>query len=105
VEAELDGKKFVYSIEIGFADVTKEQAVNLERLNVNGTPVFELADGKIHFFPNDSGSVAVPLQTNRSALHLSSLSNSDVRRFVSWLDHVHCFDIDAYGGGRGQREI
>lgn len=98
VEAELDGKKYEYRVEIGFAAVTKEQSVNLERLSVNGTPVFELADGKIHFFPNDSGSVAVPLQTNRSALHLSSLSNSDVRRFVSWLDHVHCFDIDAYPG-------
>ena len=42
--------------------------------------------------------MAVPLQTNRSALHLSLLSNSDVRRFVEWLDRVHCFDIDAYPG-------
>jgi predicted ATPase len=98
IEANLDGKPFEYRVEIGFAAVTKEQSVNLERLKVSGATVFELADGQIRFFPNDSSSMAVPLQTNRSALHLSLLSNSDVRRFVEWLDRVHCFDIDAYPG-------
>jgi predicted ATPase len=98
VEANLDGKAFEYRVEIGFAAPTKEQAVNLERLKVSGATVFELADGQIRFFPNDSSSMAVPLQTNRSALHLSLLSNTDVRRFVEWLDRVHCFDIDAYPG-------
>ena len=98
IEASLDGKQFEYRVEIAFAGVTKEQSVNLERLTVAGATVFELADGQIRFFPNDSGSMAVPLLTNRSALHLSVLSNSDVRRFVEWLDRVHCFDIDAYPG-------
>jgi len=98
LEAQLEGKKFEYRVEIGFAGATKEQVVNLERLKVGGTIVFELAEGKIRFFPSGSESVAVPLQTNRSALHLSLLSNSDVRRFVDWLGHVHCFDIDAYPG-------
>ncbi len=102
LEASLDGKPFEYRVEIGFAAVTKEQSVNLERLKVSGAIVFELADGQIRFFPNDSGSVAVPLRTNRSALHLSLLSNSDVRRFVDWLDRVHCFDIDAYPGQMGE---
>jgi hypothetical protein len=61
--------------------------------------VFQLAEGKIRFFPNTSESIAVPLQTNRSSLSLSVLSNNDVRRFVEWLcDHVHCFDIDPYPG-------
>jgi predicted ATPase len=98
IEANLDGKQFEYRVEMGFANVTREQSVNLERLTVQGETVFELADGQIRFFPSDSGSIAVPLQTNRSALHLSVLSNSDVRRFVEWLDRVHCFDIDAYPG-------
>ena len=98
LEAELDGKRFAYRVEIGFAGTTREQAVHLERLKVDGAVVFELAEGQIRFFPNESQSVAVPLETNRSALHLSLLSNSDVRRFVDWLDHVHCFDIDAYPG-------
>jgi hypothetical protein len=31
-------------------------------------------------------------------LHLSQLSNPGVRRFVEWLDRVHCFDIDPYPG-------
>jgi len=98
VDASLDGKLFEYRVEIGFAAVTKEPSVNLERLKVSGTTVFELADGRIRFFPSDSNSMSVPLQTNRSALHLSLLSNSDVRSFVEWLDRVHCFDIDAYPG-------
>lgn len=99
VEARLNGKRFEYRLELGYAEVTKEQTVALERLTVNGNTVFELAEGKIRFFPSASESVAVPLQTNRSALHLSVLSNEDVRRFVDWLNnHVHCFDIDAYPG-------
>jgi predicted ATPase len=98
IEASLDGQPFEYRVEIGFAGVSKEHSVSLERLRVSGATVFELAEGKIRFFPNDSASMAVPLQTNRSALHLSLLSNSDVRRFVGWFDQVHCFDIDAYPG-------
>jgi len=101
-EANLDGRPFEYRVEIGFANVTREQSVNLERLKVSGATVFELADGQIRFFPNDGSSMAVPLETNRSALQLSMLSNSDVRRFVEWLDRVHCFEIDAYPGTMGE---
>lgn len=99
LEAKLDGKRFEYRLELAYGEVTREQAVKLERLTVKGNVVFELAEGKIRFFPNSSESVAVPLQTNRSSLHLSVLSNDDVRRFVDWIsNHVHCFDIDAYPG-------
>jgi predicted ATPase len=56
-------------------------------------------DGKIRFFPNDSmQATALPLETTRSALHLSQLSNSHVRRFVEWMESVYCFRIDAYPG-------
>jgi predicted ATPase len=99
LDAELENKRFRYRLELSYAEISKEQTVALERLTVNGETVFELADGKIRFFPNASESVAVPLQTNRSALPLSILSNDDVRRFVDWLSHrVHCFDIDPYPG-------
>lgn len=98
VEALLDGKIFEYRVEVGSNTEIRQQSVNLERLKVSGATVFELADGLIRFFPNEGGSAAVPLQTIHSALHLSLLSNSDVRRFVEWLDCVHCFDIDAYPG-------
>jgi predicted ATPase len=98
IVANLDGKPFEYRVEIGFAGVTREKSVNLERLKVSGETVFELADGQIRFFRHDNRSMEVPLQTSRSALHLSLLSNSDVRRFVEWLDRVHCFNIDAYPG-------
>jgi predicted ATPase len=99
LEARLNNKKFEYRLELGYAEVTREQTITLERLAVNGSTVFELAEGKIRFFPSTSESVAIPLQTNRSALPLSVLSNEDVRHFVEWLsDHVHCFDIDPYPG-------
>lgn len=98
VEALLDKKRFEYRVEIGSSFLSREQSVNLERLKVDGAPVFELSDGRVRFFPNNSEPVAVPMQTSRSALHLSSLSNSSVGRFVSWLDRVHCFDIDPYPG-------
>jgi predicted ATPase len=99
LEATLSSKKFEYRLELSYPEVTREQAVTLERLIVSGRTVFELAEGKIRFFSNSGESVAVPIQTNRSALPLSVLSNDDVRHFVEWLsDHLHCFDIDPYPG-------
>jgi predicted ATPase len=96
--ASLNDRPFEYRVEISNAEPAKSQSVQLERLQVSGNTVFELADGLIRFFPSEGESKAVPLQTNRSALHLAVLSNPDVRRFVEWLDRVHCFDIDAYPG-------
>ncbi len=97
VEALLDNQKYEYRTEIRFASETKQLSVNQERLSVAGATVFELANGKIHFFPDNGGqSTTVPLETTRSALHLSQLSNSHVRRFVEWMECVHCFRIDVY---------
>ena len=99
IGAFLEGKEYVYRVEIRFASDTRQLSVNLESLRVSGTPVFELANGEIRFFPNDGNqAMAVPLETDESALYLSRLSNSYVRRFVEWLESVHCFDIDAYPG-------
>jgi predicted ATPase len=99
IAAKLDKKQFEYRLELGYDEETKEQRVILERLTVNSSSVFELAGGQVRFFSTTSNSVAVPLQTNRSALPLSVLSNDDVRRFVEWFgNHVHCFDIDPYPG-------
>ena len=99
IEALLDGKKYEYRVEIRFETETRQQSVNLESLKVSGTPVFELSNGKINFFSNDSSqAMTVPLETTKSALHLSQLSNSHVRRFVKWMETIHCFRIDAYPG-------
>lgn len=99
IEAVLDGKKYEYRIEIRFASETKQQSVNLERLKVSGALVFELAQGEIRFFPdNSSEAKSIPLEMTRSALNLSLLSNSYVRRFVEWMKLVHCLRIDAYPG-------
>lgn len=99
IEALLEGNKYEYRLEIRFAPETRHLSVNLESLKVSGAPVFELANGEIHFFPTDSNqSKAIPLETDESALHLSRLSNSHVRRFIEWLGCLHCFRIDAYPG-------
>lgn len=99
IDALLEGKTYEYRIEIGYSPKAEQTSVRIERLNVSGEPVFQLAEGKVHLFQNDSSEPAsVPLQTAESALYLSLLSNSHVRRFVEWLESVHCFDIDAYAG-------
>jgi predicted ATPase len=97
IGALLDDKKYEYRVEIRCAPETKRMSVNLESLKVSGTPVFEFLNGELHFFTNDGArSPALPLETTKSALHLSQLSNLNVRRFVEWLQSVHCFSIDAY---------
>jgi len=99
IEALLDHQKYEYRVEIRFASKTGQMAVNLESLKVSAKPVFEFVDGKIRFFPaNGTKLTAIPLETTRSALHLSLLSNSHVRRFVEWIQSVYCFSIDAYPG-------
>jgi predicted ATPase len=99
LEAVLDGQKYEYRTEIRFSTDTRQASVNREILKVAGVPVFELVNGEIHFFANNSSdATVVPLETTKSALHLSQLSNSHVRRFVEWMDCVHCFHIDQYPG-------
>ncbi|HEV2988883.1 MAG TPA: AAA family ATPase, partial [Candidatus Angelobacter sp.] len=101
VEALLDGNKFEYRVEIQHGP--EPMLVNLESLKVSGTPVFELANDEIRFFPNNSRQATVlPLRTKESSLHLSQLSNSHVHRFVEWIESVHCFRIDPYLGTSDQ---
>src|SRR5947209_4197864 len=99
LEAALDGRKYEYRVEIRFAPETREMSVNLESLKVEGKTVFELSNEAVHLFSNGSSeATTVPLKTTRSALHLAKLSNSHVRRFVEWMETVHCFRIDVYPG-------
>jgi len=97
LELLLDEEVLEYRLEIGYSFVTKAHTVDLERLKVDGDTVFELSAGQIRFFQT-GGSTAVPFKTDRSALHLAVLSTIEVRKFVDWLDRVHCFSIDAYPG-------
>jgi predicted ATPase len=104
IEAVLDSQKYEYRVEIRFEPETRQPSVNLERLRVSGTTVFELANGTVSFFSNDTNQpTAVPLETNRSAMHLSQLSNSHVRSFVEWIERVHCFRIDVYPDAMDER--
>lgn len=95
IEALLDRKKYEYRVEIEFEPDTKRSSVNLERLQVSGTTVFELANGQIRFFLDDGKQSTATRDTSKSALRLSQLSNSHVKNFVELMDNVHCFRIDA----------
>jgi len=98
-EAQLDHQKYEYRVEIRFAAKSGQMSINLESLKVSGKPVFEFVDGKIRFFPTDGTKpTPIPLETTKSAVHLSLLSNSHVRRFIEWMESVQCFRIDAYPG-------
>lgn len=99
IEALLDDKKYEYRVEIRFEPESRKLSLNLESLRVAGKPVFELAKGQLRFFPDGGDQpTAVPFETPKSALHLSLLSNSHVRRFSEWMESVHCFRIDGYPG-------
>jgi predicted ATPase len=99
IEALLDEKTFEYRLEIRYAPESQRPSITVERLKVAGSPVFELVDGEIHFFPNEgTQATALPWETNDSALHLAQFSNLYVRRFVAWIKTLHCFQIDPYPG-------
>jgi len=99
IEALLEEKSFEYRLEIRYAPESKLPSIGVERLTVSGTPVFEFADGKIHFFPNEGTPATVlPWESKQSALHLAQGSNLLVRHFVAWMKTLHCFQIDPYPG-------
>jgi len=99
IEALLDEKSYEYRVEIRYAPDSKLPSINLERLTVSGSPVFEFANGEINFFPSDGKLPTVLLwESKQSALQLAQGSNLHVRRFVAWMRTLHCFQIDPYPG-------
>ena len=97
IEALLDEKTFVYRLEIRYAPESKLPSIGVERLTASGFPVFEFADGKIHFFSNEgTQATALPWESKQSALQLAQGSNLQVRRFIAWMKTLHCFQIDPY---------
>jgi predicted ATPase len=97
IEAQLENQQYSYRVEIIFTAESRQSSVSLERLNVSGEAVFELANGDVRFFPSNGGQpTSIPLETTMSALHLAQLSNRHVQRFVRWMESVHCFRIDEY---------
>lgn len=99
IEAILEERNYEYRLEIRYSIESKLPSISVETLIVSGTPVFELIDGEIHFYPNE-GTQAPGLrwETTDSALHLAQFSNSHVRRFVEWVECLHCLQIDPYPG-------
>jgi len=69
----------------------------LERLSVEGAPVFELVDGEMRSYSNEKAqTVFLRGEANESSLQFWSYANPSVGNFVKWMDTIHCFKIDAY---------
>jgi predicted ATPase len=97
IEALLDEKRFEYRLEIRYAPDSKLPSINVERLTVSGSPVFEVVNREIHFFTNEGAQSTVLLwESKQSALLLAQFSNLYVGRFVSWIKTLHCLQIDPY---------
>jgi predicted ATPase len=97
IDALIEGKLFSYRTEILYASKTNAPSVNMERLSVEGAPVFEFIDGEMRSYV-DGASLAIPQHRDKteSSLHFWAGPNPSVSQFVEWMDTVHCFKIDAY---------
>jgi len=97
IEALIEDKLYGYRAEIRYSPKTNVPTVSLERLNVDGAPVFELVDGEMRsFLDGKSQTVVLRGEANESSLQFWSYANPPVGRFVKWMDSIHCFKIDAY---------
>jgi predicted ATPase len=99
IEALLDGRRYEYRLEIRSATETRALSLNLESLKVDGSLVFELANGEIRFSPSEGRqSPGLKWEETESALHLWRSNDANVRRFVEWTKTLHTLRIDAYSG-------
>jgi len=97
IEALIEGKLYGYRAEIRYASTSNAPAVSLERLTVEGSPVFELVDGEMRsYLEGKVQTVFLRGEATESSLQLASFGNLHVRQFVEWMDRVHCFKLDVY---------
>jgi predicted ATPase len=99
IEAVLDHGRLPYSyrIEIRYPSKTSAPIVGLERLALDGAPLFELNEGEMRSY--DQGAVQSSFlrgEATESSLHLVAYPNSRVRKFLDWMDSLQCIKIDAY---------
>jgi predicted ATPase len=97
IETLIEEKLYGYRAEIRYSPKTNVPSVSLEKLSVDGAPVFELVDGEMRsYLEGKSQSAVLRGEANESSLQLWSYANPPVGRFVKWMDTIHCFKIDAY---------
>lgn len=88
---------FVYRVEVRYSSKSNAPSVSLERLTLAGTPLFELQNGEMRSYLDGNVQTSfVRGDATESSLHLASFGNPFVRRFLEWMDRLHCFKIDAY---------
>jgi predicted ATPase len=98
IEALVEGKfLYVYRVEIRFSSKSNAPSVSLEKLTLEGTPLFELLNGEMRSYLEGNVQTSfVRGDATESSLHLASFGNPLVREFLEWMDTLHCFKIDAY---------
>lgn len=97
IEALIKGKLFSYRAEILYAPKTNAPSVKMEKLSLDGAPVFEFVDGEMRSYVDGKPlAILQHREKTESSLHFWAGPNPSVSQFVEWMDKVHCFKIDAY---------
>ncbi len=98
IEAQIHEKQYSYRVEIRYSAKSNSPFVGLEKLTVEGQPVFELVEGWMNSYYPGANTRANFMrgEASESSLHFASFGNPYVRDFVEWMDSLHCFKIDAY---------
>jgi predicted ATPase len=99
IEAELEGKQYVYRLEIN-AESNPKNLVLAESLKVDGNPILEYSNGYVFVYPSDAPGPLAPLMVEDA--HTSMLGflrsfRNEARRFVDWLSkELVCLRINPY---------
>jgi len=88
IEAELEGKRYVYRLEINAQTDPKEMVLG-ESLRVDGSPILDYSNGKLLLYNESSvdsvTELGVEITGSSSILGFLSDFRKEAKRFVAWL--------------------
>lgn len=99
IEAEIEGRQYVYRLEIQ-GETVPFARVLLESLKVDGNPILEHSDGYVFLYQNDAVGPMPPLMVEDA--HTSMLGSlrgfrKEAKTFVEWLSNdLVCLRINPY---------
>src|SRR5258708_4449113 len=99
LEASLDDASYIYRLVIdSYGDPPQARIVS-ESVKLNGKPIFEFEDGKVHLF-NDQfeHQIVYPSDRRRSALAniADYKDNRKLIRFKEWFGNLLCFRVNPF---------
>lgn len=99
VEANVDGKSYVYTLKFHPWGDPAESTLTMETLYLEGRPLFEFAAGEVRLYDDEfRHKVTYPHDSRGSAL--STISNrkdgQSIWRFKSWMSGLYCFRLNPF---------